>query len=191
MNSSRHTTHSTPRRSGLTLVEVIVAMGVALVAGTLMVRLYVVSSKGLDVQHQRVEQMRTVRTLLYDLKRDLRAAAGVLPQFQTYRSDEHTLVLALLGIDASGRAVRGWRDVVVYESTPAGVQRLIFPDHRSRRTPEQTGLTTGDTSLSFIYSGPDLTRCILVTAHVSDLRKIHRRESRFPASVTVRLRNHR
>jgi type II secretory pathway pseudopilin PulG len=177
-------------QAGLTLIEVVTAMGIIAVAGTLLVRLYIVTYKGIDAQHAKLEQMSTVRSVLWSLKRDLRAASAVVPAYRTYESGERTLVLEVPALDAQGRARADRRDRVVYESTPTGVTRLVVPDAESTRPAARQTLTDKATTLTFAYDGTDLRDCALVTVHIEDKRRSDRRETALPASLTVRLRNH-
>jgi len=165
-------------------------MGIVAVAGTLLVRLYMVTYKGIEAQHSKLEQMSTARSLLWSLKCDLRAASSIVPTYRSYQSGERTLVLEVPSLDRQGRASPDRRDWIVYESTATGVTRHVVPDGESTRPASGKVLTDRTTVLSFEYADPDVRQSSTVTVHLQDKRTIDRRESALPASLTVRLRNH-
>ncbi len=142
---------------GFTLVETLVASGVALIVGTLLVGI-LVNHSGLSYKENAlVNEGLSLNDAMGKIDNNIRESAAVAIGYPestpTYTTGNSVLVLKLPALSSSG-TIENVYDyaVIAADITQPKVLRLqIFPDSQSIRQPANTVLTTLLNSVTFNY----------------------------------------
>lgn len=136
---------------GLTLVEVLIAMGLSVIVGGLLL-VIIVNSTGLFLkQSSTVEQGLAVNEALSIIKSDIREAQGIAPTYQSFTSSSTQLVLKIPSVDASGNLIADTFDFFVFFKDQASLKFQSFPDPLSSRHAQDQLLLQRVDSLEFKY----------------------------------------
>ena len=142
---------------GLTLVEVLVAMGVASIVGALLLVIMVNSAGLFYKESSKVEQGLSLNDALLNIKQALRGASNVASTYPptgspTYTSSATQLVLKVPSIDSSGNIVSGVFDYFIFFQDGGKLRFKTFPDDgQSARKGQDQIFTTNLDSLIFEY----------------------------------------
>jgi len=140
---------------GLTLIEVLVAMGIATVAGVLLV-VIIINSTGLFTQQSSKVQMGlNINDALSQVRSSIKQASQIADQYTggqtTYTTGTNQLVLKVLSIDSSGSIIDNTYDFFVFFQDQKYLRFKIFPDPSSfRKTADQVFSSSVD-NLAFQY----------------------------------------
>lgn len=142
-------------RSGFTLVEVLIAMGIAIVVGALLL-VIIVNSAGLFYQQSsKVEQGLGVNEALAKISSTAREASGIAASYTqdstTYTTGVTTLVLKLPSEDASGNIIANTFDHFIFFLDATKLRLKSFPNPASFRKAADQIFSTHVDSLSFGY----------------------------------------
>lgn len=143
------------REKGLTLVEVLVAMGVAAVAGALLLVIIVNSIGVFSEQSSKVREGLNINDALSQVRRSIKDASVVADSYDSgeamYVTGGSQLVLKVASVDTSGNLLVDTFDYIVFFKDQGYLRFKTFPDPASSRQPSDTILATGADSLVFQY----------------------------------------
>lgn len=141
---------------GLTLIEVLISMGIAVVVGGLLF-VIIVNSTGLFYkQSSKIEQGVSVNDALSVIRNSIKEAQSIVanyPEIQpfTYTTGLTQLVLKLASIDSSGNIIIDSFDYYVFYLDQTKLFFKVFPGALSQRKSRDQILSTNVESLEFKY----------------------------------------
>lgn len=146
-------------RTGFTLVEVLVSMGLTLIVGMLLLAIYAKNQGLFLVQNAKVYQGLTVSDTMTQISELIRQSSSVAPNYPlvppfTYTSGAETLILALPSLDGAGNSDPASSDFTVVLRDPATPNLLrlkIFPTAPSTRKPKDQVLLNNLSAVKFLY----------------------------------------
>ena len=141
--------------SGFTLIEVLVAMGIATVTGVLLL-VIIVNSTGLFTQQSSKVQMGlNINDALLQVRSSIKDASIVADQYisggTTYTTGSNQLVLKVLSIDSSGNIIDNTFDFFVFFQDQNYLRFKTFPDPSSARKQADRVFSTSVDGLNFQY----------------------------------------
>lgn len=144
---------------GWSLLEVLIAITVAAVAGGLIVSLLVSSGKLFVDQSALISHGLSLNQAQLEMTEFIKSSAGIVSQYPVlgtpqYITDQNTLVLKLPGITSSGDVTNLFFDYAVIEADPSDsriLRKQVFKDNQSYRKNENKVLTTDLKTISFSY----------------------------------------
>ena len=143
------------RVKGLTLIEVLVAMGIAMVVGVLLVVIMVNSAGLFTNQSSKVQQGLNINDALSQVRSSLKQASAVATQYSsggsTYTTGTNQLVLKVSSIDSSGNIISNTFDYFVFLKDQNLLRFKIFPDPGSSRQTKDQIFSTSLDDLIFKY----------------------------------------
>lgn len=143
------------RVKGLTLIEVLVAMGIAAVAGVLLVVIIVNSAGLFQEQSSKVEEGLNINDALSVVRSSIKQASAMAVSYTagstTYTTNAGVLVLKVSSVDTSGNIIVNSFDYFVLYLDQGAIHLKIFPDAVSSRKPADRILSTSIDSLKFQY----------------------------------------
>lgn len=143
------------KEKGLTLIEVLVAMGIATIAGVLLLVIIVNSAGLFTEQSSKVTEGLNINDSLSLLRGDIKQASSVAVSYTegstTYTSSASQLVLKVSSTDTSGNIIANTFDYFVLYLDQGFTHFKIFPDAASSRKKIDRILSTSVDSLRFQY----------------------------------------
>lgn len=144
---------------GWSLLEVLVGVTVAALAGGLIINLMVSSNKLFFDQSAQISQGLSLNQAKLEITDLIKSSAGVAAQYPAsgtplYTAGANTLIIKLPALSAEGEVIESVYDYAVVEADPLepGVLRKqIFKDNQSFRNTENKVLSTSLDSLFFSY----------------------------------------
>lgn len=141
--------------SALTLIEVLVAMGIATVAGVLLL-VIIVNSTGLFTQQSSKVQMGlNINDALSQVRSSIKDASIVADKYinggTTYTTGSKQLVLKVLSIDSSGSIIDNTFDFFVFFQDQSYLRFKILPDPLSFRKAANQVFSSSVNNLIFQY----------------------------------------
>lgn len=142
-------------RRGLTLVEVLVAMGIVSVTGVLLL-VIIVNSAGLFTQQSsKVQGGLNINDALAAVRGSIKQASSIADSYvdgsNVYTTSPTQLVLKVSSTDPSGNLVDSTYDFFVIFSDQKTLRLKVFPDPLSSRQPVDRIFSTSVDSLNFQY----------------------------------------
>lgn len=143
------------RGRGLTLIEVLVAMGIATVVGVLLV-VIIVNSAGLFTQQSsKVETGLNINDTLSQVRGSIKQASAVTASYTsgstTYTTGVNQLVLKVSSVDSSGNIIANNHDYFVFFLDQSSLHFKVFPDPSSARKASDQIFSTAVDNLVFKY----------------------------------------
>ncbi|MBI2337872.1 type II secretion system protein [Candidatus Daviesbacteria bacterium] len=143
------------KNKGLTLIEVLIAMGIAIIAGTLLL-VVIVNTTGLFYnQSAKVSQGLNINDTLAVVRSSIKQASSVAVSYTdgptTYTSGPDQLVLKVSSVDSSGNLVSDTYDNFVFFLDLDILHFKVFPNPISSRNPVDRILSTTADNLNFAY----------------------------------------
>ncbi|MEK7617286.1 MAG: hypothetical protein AAB414_04470 [Patescibacteria group bacterium] len=143
------------KEEGLTLLEVMIAMGIAMIVGTLLVAI-IVNSAGIFYQESsRLSLGVNINDALSKVRGDIKRASSVASSYTsgstTYTSGLTQLVLKILSQDSQGNIIADTFDFFVYFLDQNKLRLKTFPDPLSSRKAQDQIFSTNAEVLSFKY----------------------------------------
>lgn len=137
---------------GLTLVEVLIAMGIATVVGALLL-VIIVNSTGLFLQQSsKIEQGVGTNDALSAVRNSVKEASSIASDYPpNFTTSSTQLVLKLTSVDASGNLIPDSFDYFAFFKDQSNFILQSFPDPLSSRKSQDRILLTGLESLEFKY----------------------------------------
>lgn len=144
---------------GWSLIELLIVIAVAAIAGGLIVNLMVSSSRVFVDQSARIDQGLSLNQTQLELTELIKSSAGIVSQYPVsgtpqYITDTDTIVIKLPGLTSGGDVTNLVYDYAVIEpdpGMPAILRKKIFKDDQSFRKEENKVLSTNLGSLTFNY----------------------------------------
>lgn len=131
---------------GLSLMEVLIAMGIAIVVGGLLL-IIIVNSAGLFYkQSSKVEQGRNINDALTQIRQNIKQSSSIDPT-----STPEQLVLKISSIDSSGDIIADTFDNFVFSKDQRNLRFKTFPNALSSRKAQDQIFSTSVDSLNFQY----------------------------------------
>lgn len=144
------------REKGITLVEALLTLGIAVVVGALLL-IIMVNSAGLFYQQEGVVgQGLSINEALLNIKETIRGASNVAATYPptgspTYTSGATQLVLKVPSTDSENNIILGVFDYFVFFKDSDKLRFKTFPDSQSSRKAQDQIFTTKLDSLIFEY----------------------------------------
>lgn len=187
---------------GWSLIEILIVMTVASVAGGLLINLMISSNKLFYDQSAHISQGLSLNQTELELTELIKSSAGVAVQYPVtgtaqFTSDSDTLVIKLPALSAGGDVIESVYDFAVVEpdvSQPGVLRKQVFKDNSSYRKTENKILSTNLKTLTFNFLdannssvSPSLAERITFTIHLSNKSGFSEKES--SGSGTVNIKN--
>lgn len=143
------------RDKGLTLVEVLVTGGIAVVAGVLLVAVIVNSAGIYNKESSKLSEGLNINDALSMIRSKVKESSAVQASFTanpiTYTSSSNQLVLKIASIDSSGNIVDQTFDYYVFFLDNTRLRLKTFPDSSSFRKAQDQIFSTNVDNLNFQY----------------------------------------
>ncbi|MBU1031946.1 hypothetical protein KKE03_03435 [Patescibacteria group bacterium] len=140
---------------GLTLIEILVAMGIAAVAGVLLLVIIVNSSSLFTSQSSQVSTGLNINDALMQVRSIIKQSNAVASSYTvdstTYTSGENQLVLKVPATDSSNNIIADTYDFFIFFLDQSILHLKIFPDTLSSRQASDGVFSTSVDSLIFRY----------------------------------------
>lgn len=144
-------------KTGFTLVEVLITVAVAIVAGTLLISIWVQNNGLYKAQTSKISTGVSLNDALTDITESIKNSATVASNYPAQPSvttDTDTLVLALPSINANGYVIENVYDYVVITKDPQKpklLRKFVYPNAQSTRPKEEKLLSNVLTNVIFNY----------------------------------------
>lgn len=143
------------KQSGLTLVEVLVAMGLAAVVGVLLLSVMINSTGLFYKESSKLQEGLNINDALGKIRESVNQSSGVVLSYAnsgvTYTSGATQLVLKVPAIDSSGNIISDTFDYLVFFQDQTKLRYKLFPDASSSRKSQDRIFSTSVDSLTFKY----------------------------------------
>lgn len=140
---------------GLTLIEVLVTSGIAIVAGVLLVAIIVNSAGIYRKESSKLSEGLNINDALSKIRSTIKESSTVAASFTgdsiTYTSSATQLVLKIASIDSSGNITTQVFDYYVFFLDNTKLRLKTFPDPSSSRKAQDQIFSTSVDSLRFQY----------------------------------------
>lgn len=140
---------------GFTLVEMVIAVAVAAIAGTLLIQLLIQSNGLFYQQTAKVNQGLKLNDTTLQIEADVKSAAAIAASYLSFTTSSSTLVLKIPSLDASGNVIdQNYDFLVIYKDStnPKILRRRIFPSAPpSLRGSLNQVLLTNLSDITFLY----------------------------------------
>lgn len=144
---------------GWSLLEVLISVTIAAVAGGLIINLMVSSNKLFFDQSAQISHGLSLNQAKLEITDLIKSCAGIVTQYPPsgmaqYTTDSNTLVIKLPAISSGGDVIESVYDYAVIEADtakPTVLRKQIFKDTGSYRNPENKVLSTSLANLYFNY----------------------------------------
>lgn len=143
---------------GFTLIELLVAVAITMIAGALLLNIFVDSNKIFYSQRDKVSQGLSLADAMKDIEDLVRLSNSVVASHtvgpNTYTSSLNTLVIAVPSINSSGDNIQNVSDYIVVERDPTNPRLLrlrTFPDAQSIRSSKSQIIATNLSRINFFY----------------------------------------
>lgn len=143
------------KEKGLTLLEILVAMGISMVAGMLLLTI-ITNSLGLyNQQSSKLEQGLNINDALVQVRNNIKSSSGIASTFSSggdsYSIGATQLILKIPSIDSSNNIISETYDYYVYYLDSNKFRFKSYPNAQSVRKPQNQILSTLTDSLKFQY----------------------------------------
>lgn len=140
---------------GLTLIEILVALAITIVAGTLLFVIIVNSAGLFSLQSSKLQGGLNINDALMEVRKSIKQASSVASSYTggstTYTSGVNQLVLKVSSVDSSNNIIANTYDHFVFFLDQKNFRFKIFPDPLSVRNAPDQVLSTVVDSLTFKY----------------------------------------
>lgn len=140
---------------GLTLVEVLVTISIAIVAGILLVAIIVNSAGIYHKESSKLSQGLNINDALSMIRSTIKSSSAIQASFIgdsiTYTSSATQLILKIASIDASGNIIDQVFDYYVFFLDNTKLKLKTFPDPLSSRKGQDQIFSTNVDNLNFQY----------------------------------------
>lgn len=136
-------------------MEAIIAIGIAVVVGSMLVVIILNSSGIFYKESSTLEQGLNINDALSKIRQSVKESSGVASSYTlsgiTYTSSSQQLVLKLPSINSSGNTISNTFDYFVFFKDKSYLRFKTFPDAASTRKAQEQIFSNSVDSLSFIY----------------------------------------
>ncbi len=140
---------------GLTLVELLISMSIAVVVGGLLIAI-IVNSSGLSYkQSSKVSIGLNTNDALAQVRKNIKESSAVTPSFtigsKTYTSGLSQIILKVPSLDQSGNIIPNTFDYFIFFQDQTKLRFKVFPDPVSTRKAQDQIFSTSLDSLQIQY----------------------------------------
>lgn len=143
------------KETGLTLVEVLIAIGISVMVGALLL-IIIVNSMGLFYKESaKVQEGLNVNDALGKVRSSIKESSGVVAsktlESTTYTSSVTQIVLKIPALNSLGNTIPDTFDYIVFLKDQTNLRYKLFPDSQSSRKSQDQIFSTSLDSLTFNY----------------------------------------
>lgn len=157
-------------RKGFTLVEIQVAVLIALMVFIATFSLYIIYSKMFTTGSAILDVYANSRTAAALISRDIRWAAQVQASYGSYTTTDSSIVLKVPSIDSAGNIINAKYDQIIYKLQGTDLYRIVAPYASSSRPAANSAVAHNCASLTFSSSGVTLSN--ISSSNLSTLNTI-------------------
>ena len=162
------------RERGLTLIEVLVAMWIAVVAGSLLVVIMVNSAGFFTNQSSKMQQGLNINDSLLQVRNSIKQASAVAVSYTsgptTYTTGSNLLVLKVLSIDSLNNLIDDTYDYFVFFRDQNLLRFKTFPNPASSRKSSDRIFSTIVDSINFQYFNSAIPPVEVAPASATNVR---------------------
>ncbi len=140
---------------GLTLVEILIAMGVAVVVGILLLSVMINSAGLFYRESSKLQEGLNINDALSKVRQSTKQSSGVIASYTyggtTYTSSATQVVLKIPALDNLGNIISNTNDYIVFFQDQNKLRYKLFPDAQSSRKSQDQIFSTSVDSLTFKY----------------------------------------
>lgn len=141
---------------GFTLLEVIIATGVAAIVGSLILGILVNSTGVYYQQSAKIEQGVDLNNALANIQKSITNAAAIASSYPEtgtplYTTGNDQLVIKVSSVDSSNNIIANSYDYFVYTVNAGQLHLIIYPDPKSSRQLRDQILALNVSNISFGY----------------------------------------
>ena len=140
---------------GLTLIEVLISMGIAVVIGVLLVAIILNSAGLYSKESSKLSEGLNTNDALSTIRDTIKQSSGVITAYTsngtTYTSGGTQIVLKLFSIDSSNNLISNTYDYFIFYADTNILRLKTFPDSTSARKSQDQIFSTSLDSLNFQY----------------------------------------
>lgn len=159
---------------GLSLIEVLVAMGIATVAGVLLVAVIVNSTGVFSLQSSKIQTGLNINDSLMQIRDAIKQASGIAANLTegsvTYTTGSDQLILKVVSIDSSNNIIENTFDYFVFLQDQNVLRFKIFPDAQSSRKSADKILSVSLDSVLFQYFNSGIPPSEVLPAEAAKIR---------------------
>lgn len=159
---------------GLSLIEVLVAMGIATVAGVLLVAVIVNSTGIFSQQSSKIQTGVNINDSLMNIRDIIKQASGIAETYTsggtTYNTGTNQLILKVVSFDSSNNIIENTFDYFVILQDQNILRFKIYPDAQSSRKSADQIFSASLDSLNFQYFNAAIPPAEVVPAEAIKIR---------------------
>ncbi|MBI2019148.1 hypothetical protein HYS95_00575 [Candidatus Daviesbacteria bacterium] len=159
---------------GLTLVEVLVAMGIVTVTGVLLVAVIVNSTGVFSKQSSKIQTGVSINDSLMQIRGAIKQASGIAETLTqgsaTYTTGSDQLILKVISIDSSNNIIEETFDYFVIFQDQNILRFKIFPDAQSSRSSADKILSVSLDGILFQYFNSGIPPSEVTPAEATKIR---------------------
>lgn len=142
-------------QKGLTLVELLISLSIAVIIGGILMAIIVNSAGLFYKESSKVNTGLNINDALTQIRKSIRESSAVAPSYnsgsETYNSESVQIVLKVPSIDQSNNIIPNTFDYFVFFLDQNKLHLKIFPDNQSLRKDQDQIFSTSAESLVFNY----------------------------------------
>lgn len=145
-------------RSGLTLVELIVGIGLTMVVVTVLLNIFRSSYQSQAFSFIGGNLQVTARGTLDRINRQIRQSTGVIDTLETYITSSNELILQLPAIDSNQAIINSTYDYVIYRldpDAPTKLKEIVVANANSSRRNDTRTILANVSGVSFTFYNVD------------------------------------
>ena len=157
-------------KTGFTLVEIQVALGITFIIFLAVFSLYILYSKTFKAGSTVLDTYSNSRIAIALISRDIRCAAQVESSHGAYTTTDSSVVLKVPSVDAAGNVISVQYDEIIYRLQGVDLYRIAIPSAASARPAENRAVAHNCGSLIFSSGGVTLSN--IGSANLSDINTV-------------------
>jgi len=177
-------------KSGFTLIEVVIVIGLVSVCSIILSQLFIGQNRLYNSETAELDITGDARTALDDIDSYVRQSNRALSSFSTYTAGSQVLILQIQSINSSNQLIAGTFDNVVYYLSGSGLFRQVFPNVASSRSAITKKLASGVNSLTFTYNNADYSLVTEVQVDTTVQENVSGQTRSITLSSKAKLRNY-
>lgn len=145
-------------RAGFTLLELLIAISVSIVAGSILVSLMTAGNGLFYQQGSKINQGLSLNDSVNEISNLIKISSSIASSYPAsspqYSTDSNTLILSIPSIDSTGKVINNTYDfaVIARDATKNNILRLqVFPNPLSSHKSQNQVLSTTLSSVTFLY----------------------------------------
>lgn len=144
-------------KKGLTLIEVQVALAIAVLTFMAASSLYIFYWRTIETGNAVLDIYSSSRIAMGWMAKDIRMASQIVPNHSSYTTSDSSIVLQVPAINATGSVIASHYDYIIYRLQSSNLYRIIEKDASSSRLNENRIVARYCSSLTFSSDGVTLS----------------------------------